>query len=166
MLPGALRGERALLQVAFQDPQGRRYQDVLVLLVANNGYELGGGAVLGAREHLDGGILQISALRARTGAQLAGLAARIAARRARPGAEWAQWTTTALRVDADLALLPAGIDGEAAELVPPLEFRVLPLALRVLLPPALPPHVARVPLQRWATVRRLWSVATGRGAGG
>jgi diacylglycerol kinase family enzyme len=166
VLPGALRGERALLQVGFQDPQGRRFQDVLVLLVANNGYELGGGAVLGAREHLDGGMLQISALRARTGAQLAGLATRIAARRVRPGAEWAQWTTTALRVDADLALLPAGIDGEAAELVPPLEFRVLPLALRVLLPTALPPRVARVPLQRWATVRRLWSVAAGRGAGG
>jgi diacylglycerol kinase family enzyme len=166
VLPGALRGERALLQVAFRDPQGRRFQDVLVLLVANNGYELGGGGVLGARGHLDGGILQISALRARTGAQLAGLAARIAARRVRPGAEWAQWTTTALRVDADLALLPAGIDGEAAELVPPLEFRVLPLALRVLLPPALRPRVARVPLQRWATVRRLWSVATGRGAAG
>jgi diacylglycerol kinase family enzyme len=163
VLPGALRGERALLQVAFQDPQGRRYQDVLVLLVANNGYELGGGAVLGARERLDGGMLQISALRARTGAQLAGLAARIAARRVRPGARWAQWTTTVLRVDADLAVLPAGIDGEAAELVPPLEFRVLPLALRVLLPPALPPRAARVALQRWATVRRLWSVATGAG---
>jgi diacylglycerol kinase family enzyme len=166
VLPGALRGERALLQVAFQDPQGRRFQDVLVLLVANNGYELGGGAVLGARERLDGGILQISALRARTGAQLAGLAARIAARRVRPGAQWAQWTTTALRVDADLALLPAGIDGEAAELVPPLQFRVLPLALRVLLPPALSPRAVRAPVQRWATVRRLWSVATGRGAGG
>jgi diacylglycerol kinase family enzyme len=166
VLPGALRGERALLQVAFQDPQGRRYQDVLVLLVANNGYELGGGAVLGAREHLDGGMLQISALRARTGAQLAGLAARIAARRVRPGAQWAQWTATVLRVDADLAVLPAGIDGEAAELVPPLEFRVLPLALRVLLPPALPPRVARVALQRWATVRRLWSVAAGRGGRG
>jgi diacylglycerol kinase family enzyme len=165
VLPGALRGERALLQVAFQDPQGRRYQDVLVLLVANNGYELGGGAVLGAREHLDGGILQISALRARTGAQLAGLAARIAARRVRPGAEWAQWTATALRVDADLALLPAGIDGEAAELVPPLDFRLLPLALRVLLPPALAPGAARVRLHRWTTVRRLWAVATGRGKG-
>jgi diacylglycerol kinase family enzyme len=162
VLPGALRGERALLQVAFQDPQGRRYQDVLVLLVANNGYELGGGAVLGARGHLDGGMLQISALRARTGAQLAGLAARIAARRVRPGAQWAQWTVTVLRVDADLAVLPAGIDGEAAELVPPLEFRVLPLALRVLLPPALPPRATRVALQRWATVRRLWSVAAGR----
>jgi diacylglycerol kinase family enzyme len=166
VLPGALRGERALLQVAFQDPQGRRYQDVLVLLVANNGYELGRGAVLGARERLDGGVLQVSALRARTGAELAGLAARIAARRARPGADWAQWTTTALRVDAPLARLPTGIDGEAVALAPPLEFRVLPLALRVLLPPAPRPRAARVRLQGWATVRRLWSVAGGRGTGG
>ena len=166
VLPGALRGERALLQVAFQDPQGRRYQDVLVLLVANNGYELQGAAVLGARERLDGGVLQISALRARTGAELAGLVARIAARRSRAGPEWAQWTTTTtLRVDADLADLPAGIDGEAVTLAPPLEFRVLPLALRVLLPPALRPRAARVGLRSWATVRRLWAVAAGLALG-
>jgi diacylglycerol kinase family enzyme len=151
--------------VAFQDPQGRRYQDVLVLLVANNGYELQGAAVLGARERLDGGILQISALRARTGAELAGLVARIAARRSRAGPEWAQWTTTTLRVDTDLADLPAGIDGEAVTLAPPLEFRVLPLALRVLLPPALRPRAARVGLRSWATVRRLWAVAAGRALG-
>jgi diacylglycerol kinase family enzyme len=163
VLPGALRGERALLQVAFQDPEGRRYQDVLVLLVANNGYELHGGAVLGARERLDAGILQISALRARTGAELAGLVARIAARRARPGAEWAQWTTATLRVDAAPADLPAGIDGEAVTLAPPLEFRVLPLALRVLLPTALRPRAAQVGLRSWATVRRLWVVALSRG---
>src|SRR6266545_1113148 len=163
VLPGALRGERALLQVAFQDPEGRRYQDVLVLLVANNGYELHGGAVLGARERLDAGILQISALRARTGAELAGLVARIAARRARPGAEWAQWTTATLRVDAAPAVLPAGIDGEAVTLAPPLEFRVLPLALRVLLPPALRPRAAQVSLRSWATVRRLSAVALSRG---
>jgi diacylglycerol kinase family enzyme len=161
VLPGALRGERALLQVAFQDPEGRSYQDVLVLLVANNAYELH-GAVLGARGRLDGGMLQVSALRARTGAALAGLVARIAAGRAGPGAHWAQWTTTSLRVDAAVAELPVGIDGEAVTLAPPLEFRVLPLALRVLVPPALRPRAARVALRSWATVRRLWAVATGR----
>jgi diacylglycerol kinase family enzyme len=166
VLPGALRGERPLLPVAFQDPEGRRYQDVLVLLVANNGYELQGGAVLGARGRLDGGVLQISALRARTGAALAGLVARIAARRARSGAEWAQWTATSLRVDAAVADLPAGIDGEAVTLAPPLEFRVLPLALRVLVPAALRPRASRVGLRSWATVRRLWAVAAGRGTGG
>jgi diacylglycerol kinase family enzyme len=160
VLPGALRGERPLLQVAFQDPEGRSYQDTLVLLVANNAYELQ-GAVLGARGRLDGGVLQVSALRARTGAALAGLVARIAAGRAGPGAQWAQWTAAGLRVDAAVAELPAGIDGEAVTLAPPLQFRVLPLALRVLVPPALRPRAARVALRSWATVRRLWAVATG-----
>jgi diacylglycerol kinase family enzyme len=161
VLPGALRGERALLQVAFQDPEGRRYQDVLVLLVANNGYGLHGPGA-GGRGRLDGGVLQVSALRAWTGAALAGLVARIAARRTGSGAEWAQWTATSLRVDAAVAALPAGIDGEAVTLTPPLEFRVLPLALRVLVPPALRPRASQVGLRSWATVRRLWEVATAR----
>jgi diacylglycerol kinase family enzyme len=142
VLPGALRGERPLLQVDFQDPQGRRYQDVLVLLVANNGYELRRAGMPGVRQRLDGGVLQVSALRARTGAALAGLAAQIAVRQRRPGPRWAQWTTTALRVDAAVAGLPAGVDGEAVTLAPPLQFRVLPLALRVRLPPALQPRAA------------------------
>jgi diacylglycerol kinase family enzyme len=161
VLPGALRGERELLQVAFEDPQGRRYHDVLVLVVANNGYQLQRAAGP-ARERLDGGVLQVSALRARTGAALAGLVARVAARRPASGAEWAQWTATALRVDTPLELLPAGIDGEAVTLRPPLEFRVLPLALRVLLPPGRWPPPSPARLHSLATVRRLWEVASGR----
>jgi diacylglycerol kinase family enzyme len=165
VLPGALRGERPLLQVDFQDPQGRRYQDVLVLLVANNGYELRRAGGPGGRERLDAGVLQVSALRARTGAALAGLVARTAVRQRPSGSGWAQWTTTALPVDASVAGLPAGVDGEAVTLAPPLQFRMLPLALRVLLPPTLRPQPAHLPLQSWATMRRLWAVASGRPAG-
>jgi diacylglycerol kinase family enzyme len=161
VLLGALRGERSLLQVEFSDPQGRHYHDVLVLLVANNRYELGGGAELGGRARLDDGVLQVSALRARTGAALAGLAARIAARRVAPGAAWAQWTTTALRVDAQLSDLPAGIDGESVVLHPPLEFRVRPRALRVLLPRGLRPRARDVRVGDWASVRRVGAIAVG-----
>jgi diacylglycerol kinase family enzyme len=130
--------------------------------VASNQYELNG-----VRERLDGGVLQVSALRARTGAALAGLATRalVAGGRLSGGRGWAQWTTTTLRVSAPLAQLPAGIDGEAATLPTPLEFRVLPGALRVLVPPALGPPAPRVRLQRWATVRRLVRVAAGSGPG-
>jgi diacylglycerol kinase family enzyme len=163
VLLGALRGERSLLQVEFSDPAGRPYHDVLVLLVANNSYELGRGAELGARTRLDDGVLQVSALRARTGAALAGLAARIAARRAVPGAGWAQWTTTAMRVDTQSPDLPAGIDGEAVVLHPPLEFRVLPRALRVLVPAGLRPRVHDVRVGDWATVRRVGAIAVGGG---
>ena len=162
VLPASLRGEHDLLQVDLRDAEGREHPDVLVLLVAANSYELNG-----VRERLDGGVLQVSALRARTGAALAGLATRALARggRVAGGSGWAQWTTTALRVSAPLAQLPAGIDGEAATLATPLEFRVLPQALRVLVPPALGPPAPRVRLQSWATVRRLVRIVAGSSPG-
>jgi diacylglycerol kinase family enzyme len=161
VLPASLRGERDLLKVDLRDADGRRHPDVLVLLVASNRYELAG-----VRERLDAGVLQVSALRARTGAAFAGLATRALARggHAPRGGGWAQWTTTTLRVEAPLARLPAGIDGEAAVLATPLEFRVLPLALRVLVPEAVGRRGPRVRLQSRSTIRRLLAVAAGRGA--
>jgi diacylglycerol kinase family enzyme len=164
VLLGPVRGERALLQVDFQDPEGNAYTDVLMLLVANNSYELSGGGALGARARLDDGLLQVSALRARTGAALARLAAAITAGKAATGANWAQWTATTLRVDARLPRLPAGIDGEAVELDAPLEFRILPGALRVLVPAALRPRPPQVRVHRWATFRRLARIAIGGSA--
>jgi diacylglycerol kinase family enzyme len=156
VLPASLRGERDLLRVGLRDADGREHPDVLVLLVASNSYELDG-----VRERLDAGVLQVSALRARTGAALAGLATRALARggRAPAGGGWAQWTTPSLQVEAPVPELPAGVDGEALTLPTPLEFRVLPGALRVLVPPALGPPAPRVRLHRWATVRRLLRVA-------
>jgi diacylglycerol kinase family enzyme len=158
VLPASLRGERELLQVGLRDAEGREHPDVLVLLVASNRYELNGD-----RERLDAGVLQVSALRARTGAALAGLATRALARGGRMagGGGWAQWTTTTLTVSAPLPQLPAGIDGEAVTLATPLEFRILPGALRVLVPPALGPPVPRSRLSSWATVRRLARIAAG-----
>ena len=163
VLPASLRGERELLRVGLRDAEGREHPDVLVLLVACNAYELDG-----ARERMDAGVLQVSALRARTGAALAGLATTALARGGRPlkGAGWAQWTTTSLRVQAARPELPAGIDGEAAVLATPLEFRLLPRALRVLVPPALGTWAPRVRLHRWTTVRSLLRVAAGRQASG
>jgi diacylglycerol kinase family enzyme len=156
VLPASLRGERDLLRVDLRDADGREHPDVLVLLVASNSYELNG-----VRERLDGGVLQVSALRARTGAALAGLATRALARggRAPAGGGWAQWTTPSLRVEAQVPELPAGVDGEALTLPTPLEFQILPGALRVLVPPALGPPAPRVQPHRWSTVRRLVRVA-------
>src|SRR5215217_3191467 len=152
VLPASLRGERDLLRVGLRDADGREHPDVLVLLVASNCYELDG-----VRERLDAGVLQVSVLRARTGAALAGLAGRALARggRAPAGGAWAQWTTASLRVEAPVPELAAGVDGEALTLPTPLEFQVLPGALRVLVPPALAPPAPRVHLYRWSTVRRL-----------
>ncbi len=163
VLPSSLRGERDPLGLSFQDPQGRVHREPLVLLVSNNTYELRSPSEFGARSHLDGGVLQVSALRAVEGSRIARVLARVAAARAGGSDEWAQWTTTSFQVDTGLVRLPAGVDGEAVVLDAPLEFRIQPRALRVLVPPGtvrLRPTGAR--LFGRAAVRRLWAVARGR----
>ena len=58
VLQALVRGERARLAVEFTDPDGRRHEEVLVLLVANNKYQLQRASELGARDRLDEGVLQ------------------------------------------------------------------------------------------------------------
>ena len=161
VLQAAVRGERARLAVEFTDPDGRRHEEVLVLLVANNTYQLQRASELGARDRLDEGVLQVSALRARTGAALARVVAKATVGRAGSGVAWAQWETTVLRVDSTLQELPAGVDGEMVVLSTPLEFRILPRALRVLVPDTLQPPAPRARPLSLSTLRRLWVVAVG-----
>jgi diacylglycerol kinase family enzyme/uncharacterized membrane protein HdeD (DUF308 family) len=162
VLQAAVRGERARLAVEFTDPDGRLHEEVLVLLVANNSYQLQRASELGARDRLDDGVLQVSALRARTGAALARVLAKATVSQAGRGAAWAQWETTALRVDSKLPDLPAGVDGETVLLSTPLEFRILPRALRVLVPETLQPPAPRARPLSLSALRRLWVVAIGR----
>ncbi len=162
VLPSALRGERAGLPVRVHDPEGRAHDQPLVLLVANNRYDLRHPFHLGARHQLDASVLHVAALSATTGARFAALLGRVALGNYVAGARWAEWTSTAVRVDAGVDRVPAGIDGEAAMLDTPMEFRTLPLALRVLVPPGTPTAgAASVRLFTPATVRRLWAVALG-----
>jgi diacylglycerol kinase family enzyme len=135
---------------------------VLVLVVANNAYQLQRASELGARDRLDEGVLQVSALRARTGAALAKVLAKTTVGRAATGAAWAQWETSALRVDSKLPELPAGVDGETVVLSTPLEFRILPRALRVLVPGTLRAPAPRARPLSLSGLRRLWAVALGR----
>jgi diacylglycerol kinase family enzyme len=133
-----------------------------VLLVANKSYQLQRASELGARDRLDEGVLQVSALRARTGAALARVVAKATVGRAGSGVAWAQWETAALRVDSKLQELPAGVDGEMVVLSTPLEFRMLPRALRVLVPDTLQPPAPRARPLSLSALQRLWVAAVGR----
>ncbi len=88
--------------------------DTRVLLVANNRYALDLLSV-GERERLDEGLLHLYAL---------------------DGWAWHEQSCRELTVDAEGGRLEAAIDGEPAELETPLEFRVEPRALRLLVPSA------------------------------
>jgi diacylglycerol kinase family enzyme len=158
VVPQTLRMEREPLQVAVRLPDGRSYADAVVLFVANNPYSAS-PLESGARPRLDAGVLQVSLLRARTGRELASVLAR-----SRHGtadrATWAQWTTPALLVESAKPEVAAGIDGEYVILTTPLQFRVLPKALQVLLPAT--PHVRRIGLLapfQWHALSRLWHTA-------
>ena len=87
-----------------------------VVLVANNAYEHDLFS-LGARPRLDEGRLHLYA----AGGVLPG--------------RWEERTGVAFRIDSSDGPLRAAIDGEHAELAPPLVFTIEPGALRMLVPP-------------------------------
>ena len=107
--PSAAAGDLELV-----DDRGQRHRDPAVVLVSNNPYSLGPPHAPGTRPRLDSGELGIIVLdtpRAGRG----------------PGRAWA---ASRLEVNVPSAI-HAGIDGEAVELTPPLEFAIRPGALRV-----------------------------------
>jgi len=159
VLPEMLRSDQARLDINFELPDGQPCADALVLLVANNPYGTRPLEPAG-RARLDTGLLQISVLRARTGAKIAAALARVRAR-GHDQDDWSEWTTSAFRVESPSGEIRAAVDGEAAVLVAPLDFRVWPGALRVLVPTGrrrLRLGDLLAPL-RWGTVTRLWTAA-------
>jgi diacylglycerol kinase family enzyme len=101
-------------------PGGRDRHGAAVILVGNGQYRLGGAAGAGTRPAVDQGVLGITVLDPRSSTSPG------------PGGPlpWRQWSAPEFRVDAS-GPVPAGIDGEAAILEPPVLFRVRPAALRV-----------------------------------
>jgi diacylglycerol kinase family enzyme len=104
----------AAADLQLTDDRGRLYGHPAVVLVSNNPYALGPPPVTGTRPALDGCTLGVVVLDAPGVGRSPGRA----------------WTATRLEVTAPRPL-HAGIDGEAVELVPPLEFAISPAALRV-----------------------------------
>ncbi|MGY1603535.1 diacylglycerol/lipid kinase family protein [Geodermatophilus sp. SYSU D00815] len=101
-------------------PGGRPRQGPAVVLVANNQYRLGGAAGAGTRPALDDGVLGITVVDPRSSVSPG------------PGGQlpWRQFTAREFVVDSD-GPVPAGLDGEAAVLDPPVRFTCRPGALRV-----------------------------------
>ena len=102
-------------QLRCSGPDGRERRAGAAILVSNDRYRLGRVLGSGTRPRLDAGVLGIAV----AGGE-------------EPGAQppWREWSAPAFEVEADRPV-PAGIDGEAVRLEPPLRFRTRPRALRV-----------------------------------
>lgn len=136
MVPAALGRSRKPLAVSF-DVEGRQERhQALVVLVANNDYELENMRELGKRERLDEGLLHAFVVEATTRRALLALLLGAAIGRAGDAEALVEWSAERFAVDSGHPRIHAAIDGEPAVLDPPLEFEIRPRALRLLVPRA------------------------------
>jgi diacylglycerol kinase family enzyme len=116
-VPDVLGPEGSGLDLGWTGPGGHEHGSGAAILVSNNRYRLGRAVGSGTRPRIDDGLLGITVLGAPTG-------------RGRPQQPWREWTAPAFEVESEHPV-PAGIDGEAVKLEPPMRFSIRPGVLRV-----------------------------------
>jgi diacylglycerol kinase family enzyme len=109
------------LDLRWTGPDGHQHHAGVMVLVSNNKYRLGRAVGSGTRPRIDDGLLGITVVGEPSGRSEGG---RLLQRPLR------EWSAPSFEVDADRPV-PAGIDGEALMLDPPLQFHIRPAVLRV-----------------------------------
>ena len=120
-VPDVLGPDGGDLDMRWTGPGGHEHRSGAMVLVSNNKYRLGRAVGSGTRPRIDDGLLGITVLGEPSGRGERGRSLQ------RP---WREWSAPGFEVDADRPV-PAGIDGEALKLDPPLRFRIRPGVLRV-----------------------------------
>lgn len=136
-------------RLGWSGPDGVGHDHAAVILVSNNVYRLGRLLGSGTRPRIDDGLLGISVMEPPQG------------RVARPG-PWRRWSAPTFQVTA-AEPIPAGVDGEALTLEPPIRFVIRAGVLRVRIAPQHPgasPSAAQ-PEGLVDGVRMLVSIARG-----
>ena len=153
-VPEVLGPEGTGLDLRWTGPGGHQHGSGAAILVSNNRYRLGRAVGSGTRPRIDDGLLGITVVGAPTGRGGNGH---------RPQRPWREWTAPAFEVEAEHPV-PAGIDGEAVHLQPPLRFRIRPGVLRVRIAPQHPgaSPSAMLPEGFGQSVRALARIAIGR----
>ncbi len=148
-LPEALGPEGGGLDLRWAGPDGPEHSSGAIILVSNNRYRLGRAVGSGTRPRIDEGLLGVAVASGRRGGRVG-------------GPTKGEWSAPEFEVDADAAV-PAGIDGEALKLDPPLRFRIRPGVLRVRIArehPGASPSAA-IPEGFWDGIHALARIAAG-----
>lgn len=158
LLPELLGGEQAVRLAVTVD--GRPWPAApAAVLVSNNPYESGDVTGLGHRARLDRGVLGVIGVYVDTAAQAIGLL------RGTHSRGLVVHTAHEVVVDADVARIPVGIDGEAVLMPTPVRCSIRAAALRVRVPRHRPGVRLAKPPMDWARLRRQALTMT-RTAGG
>ena len=127
-VPEIMGPEGSGLDLRWTGPGGDSHRGGAVIMVSNNRYRLGRTVGSGTRPAIDDGLLGVMVAGAPKGR---GEEGRLAQRPVR------EWSAPTFEVDADQPV-PAGIDGEAVRLDPPLRFGIRTRVLRVRIAPQHP----------------------------
>jgi diacylglycerol kinase family enzyme len=152
-VPDMLGPEGSGLDLSWTGPGGHEHHSGVAVLVSNNRYRLGKAVGSGTRPRIDDGLLGITVLSAPGDSEPGPHAQR----------PWREWTAPEFEVDSNDPV-PAGIDGEAVTLEPPLRFRIRPGVLRVRIArshPGASPSAA-IPDNVWKGLAALVGIAGGR----
>ena len=120
-MPDVIGPQGGELDMRWMGPDGQTHHAGAAVLVSNNRYRLGRAVGSGTRPRIDDGLLGVTVFGAHKGRGEDGRGLQ------RP---WREWSAPEFDVDADNPV-PAGIDGEALVLDPPLRFRIRPGVLHV-----------------------------------
>lgn len=133
-LPDIVTDSPQTLDLVFTDDRGVMRDDAQVVHVSNNPYIVS-VVGLGGRPTLRSGRLGVICLRIDGGLRAAEVIARSVL--GGSGDAMRSWSAPEFRVDSETPV-PAGVDGEAVTLEPPLVFRAVPAAVPVRLPLSAP----------------------------
>ncbi len=132
MLPDLLGRTKEPFDLQFTEPDGTALDGAFLIQVSNNPYVLGATLDASQRRRLDTGTLGVVAISARSGSDAAEVFALSALGQRRRSRHWHEFVATKFEVRSRSGMAYAGVDGEALELSTPLEFRIHPRGLRLL----------------------------------
>jgi diacylglycerol kinase family enzyme len=159
MLPEMLGPDAEPFDLCFTGPDGAPQRGAQVIQVSNNPYVLSSLSGFGSRVRIDTGELGIAAATIRGATDVAAFVAAESTGRLDRFNGWSQWASPEFVVDSS-----SGVDGEALLLDPPLEFRLLPGAVRIRIPhdaPGYSPAAIKAP-SIWWSISALLRGTTGR----
>jgi diacylglycerol kinase family enzyme len=134
LLPEMLGRTQEPFDLQFTDPSQGEVDGAFLIQVSNNPYVLGVTLDASQRRRLDTGKLGVVAISARTGTEAAQVFTLSALGQRRRCRHWHEFTAEQFEARSRSGKAHAGIDGEALELETPLEFRIHPRGLRLLVP--------------------------------
>ena len=136
LLPELLGRTQEPFDLQFTDPDRGEVAGAFLIQVSNNPYVLGATLDASQRRRLDTGTLGVVAITAGTGSEAAQVFTLSAIGQRRRSRHWHEFAVEQFEARSKSGKAFAGVDGEALELDTPLEFRIHPRGLRVLVPRA------------------------------